>query len=362
VTVCLDREALKSTLIKMSTGLMMVMSVVTPHVRNAEPAHESRQRPIAIGPQHQVPVVGHQAEGEQIDGISLEGLVKHLEKGRVIARLVEEFHPAVAAIEDMVNASGLDGSRGSGHADRVPEMGSGSNMSDVPLSGSNTANALYHFSGVPDGAGPVGTPILIGTTLYGMTSRGGTATDGTIYSYNLATNSESVLHSFTGSPDGDTPYGSVVQMGSMLYGMTSQGGNQDFGTLFSYSFNGGAFTILHSFGTGGGADPEGDLLVDGQILYGMTSGGGVGTVYSFNTMTNTFTNLHSFDVTDGANPDGDLTLVGDTLYGMTYNGGANGDGVIFSIVLPEPTTAALILAISGPMLLRRRRRMPLGGK
>ena len=142
MTVCLDREALKSTLIKMSTRLMMIMSVVTPHVCNAEPAHEARQRLIAIGPQHQVPVVGHQAEGEQIDGIALEALAEDLEEGRVIARLVEEFHPAVAAIEHMVNASGLDGSRGSGHADSVPEMGSRSNMSDVPFSGSPFSGSL----------------------------------------------------------------------------------------------------------------------------------------------------------------------------------------------------------------------------
>jgi uncharacterized repeat protein (TIGR03803 family) len=90
----------------------------------------------------------------------------------------------------------------------------------------------------------------------------------------------------------------------------------------------------------------------------MTSQGGSnndGTIFSFDTSTNTFTLLHSFDSADGLDPYGDLLLSGDTLYGMTLDGGTSNDGVIFAQTVPEPTGIS-VLVIGGLMLGRRRRK------
>jgi uncharacterized repeat protein (TIGR03803 family) len=201
------------------------------------------------------------------------------------------------------------------------------------------------------------TLVQVGSVLYGLSGTGGTGNDGTIFSYDLTTNQPTILHSFTGSPnDGAGPMGSLTLSGTTLYGTTTEGGNPGGGTIFSYNFATGSYETLFTFGNGGnGAIPEGDLLVDGSTLYGMALAGpdSDGVIFSFDLNTDTETVLHSFDTTDGRNPTGDLTLVGNTLYGMTPYGGEYGDGVIFSIAVPEPATLSLLTAGGSLLLLRR---------
>jgi len=225
----------------------------------------------------------------------------------------------------------------------------------------NTASLLYAFGGRPDGSGPHGSLTQIGSTLYGMCTDGGANSDGTIFSYNLLTNTETVLHSFAGSPtDGNSPGGSLTQSGTILYGMTSGGGSNSRGAVFDYDTSNSTYNVLHSFDGSDGAGPAGDLLLDRSVLYGMTNGGGPngdGTVFAFNTITDTITNLHSFQRTDGADPEGDLVLDDNALYGMTREGGTTGAGVIFSITIPEPATVSLISAIAATALLHRPRRL-----
>jgi uncharacterized repeat protein (TIGR03803 family) len=217
----------------------------------------------------------------------------------------------------------------------------------------NVASVLYAFQGRPDGAvsGGVGTPVQVGNVMYGMNGGGGASGHGAIFSYNLTTNTETVVHSFSGDPDGNQPMGSLTQSGSVLFGMTSGGGTGS-GTIFSYDTSDEAYKILFSFGPGDGADPEGDLLVDGSTLFGMATN----VVFAFNTLTDTETVLHRFSGSDGGEGEGDLLLIDNTLYGMTSEGGTNDDGVIFSVTIPEPASATLIMAVGGAMLCRRPRR------
>jgi uncharacterized repeat protein (TIGR03803 family) len=204
------------------------------------------------------------------------------------------------------------------------------------------------------------TPVQVGSVLYGLGGTGGAGNDGTIFSYNLTTSQATILHSFTGSPnDGAGPAGSLTLSGTTLYGTTTEGGNPGGGTIFSYEIATGSYETLFTFaGSGTGFLPQGDLLVDGSTLYGMAMGGpdSDGVIFSFDLNTNTETVLHSFDTTDGEDPTGDLTLVGNTLYGMTPYGGTNGDGVIFSLAVPEPATLSLLAAGGGFLLLRRHKR------
>ena len=221
----------------------------------------------------------------------------------------------------------------------------------------NTATTLYEFGGRPDaGSGARGSLTLVGNSLYGLSESGGADSQGAMYSYNLYTNTESVVHSFTGGSDGGEPLGSPVASDGVLYG-TALGGANIGGTLFSYDTSDGSFDTLFSFngvdGGGGGAG----LLADGTSLFGMSGGGanGLGCVFSYNTLTGVESLLYSFGGPDGQSPQGDLILVGNTLYGMTRLGGTNNDGVIFSIELPEPGYSLLVAWPAAWFLLRRHR-------
>ncbi len=95
---------------------------------------------------------------------------------------------------------------------------------------------LYSFAGgASDGASPWGSLILKGSTLYGMTCYGGPSDLGTIFKMNTNGTGYALLHSFAGYPsDGNQPYGSLILKGSTLYGMTTAGGTLDDGVIFSF--------------------------------------------------------------------------------------------------------------------------------
>ncbi len=226
--------------------------------------------------------------------------------------------------------------------------GSGGSSNDGTIYSENSNGTgyqvLYNFvNSQTNGAYPSGTLLLVGSTLYGTTGGGGAYGDGTIFSINTNGTNFQILHSFTDtSGDGDDPYGGLTLNGSTLYGTTQQGGSAGYGTIFSISTAGSGYQILHSF-TGGGSDgesPEGTLALSGSTLYGTTYEGGTaneGTVYSIATSGSGFSLLHSFTGGggDGENPEAGLTLSGSTLYGTTDEGGDasyySGYGTIFSI-------------------------------
>lgn len=208
-------------------------------------------------------------------------------------------------------------------------------------------SVFYSFAGMPtDGQWPEGALILSGSTLYGMTGRGGTSNTtwyegmGTIFKINTDGTGYAVLHFFADSPsDGTDPCGDLVRSGSTLYGMTNVGGTTDSGVIFKINTNGTGFGLLHSFGV---ADsdmelPVGSLIVNGSTLLGMACDGGTcdcfcGAIFKINTDGTGLEVLHSFagKPSDGGWPWGSLTLSGSTLYGMTLNGGVSDLGVVFS--------------------------------
>ena len=98
-----------------------------------------------------------------------------------------------------------------------------------------------------------------------------------------------MLHSF-GTRDGDgadCDTGLTLGSDGVLYGVASQGGVSQRGTLFKINQDGSGYTNLHLFqGTaaGDGYEPDGrPLELPDGMLYGTTEGGGVadfaGTIY-----------------------------------------------------------------------------------
>ncbi len=125
--------------------------------------------------------------------------------------------------------------------------------------------------------------------------------------------------------------------------MTTSGGSSSNGTIFSIGIDGSEFQTLLSFsGMGGayvGSGGIGSLTVSGTTLYGMTTSGGngnYGTVFKVGADGSGFQNLLIFNVNNGKLPAGSLTLSGTTLYGMTPlggNGGSNDYGTVFSLTV-----------------------------
>jgi uncharacterized repeat protein (TIGR03803 family) len=77
-------------------------------------------------------------------------------------------------------------------------------------------------------------------------------------------------------------------------------------------------------------------------------------VFSYDLDSGKFSVVASLSGDEGSGPFGSLTLVGSTLYGLAEGGGSDGQGVIYSVAIPEPGMFP-IFAVSGVFLLRRRR-------
>ena len=214
---------------------------------------------------------------------------------------------------------------------------------------SGTETVLHSFGGAY-GANPYFSGVVRDTAgnLYGTTTAGGANGFGTVFKLS-PTGTETVLHSFAADgKDGSHPYARLaIDKTGNLYGTTPVGGANNFGTVFKVTPS-GTETVLYSFKGGtDGCNPNNAGVVLGKngVLYGTTSGCGanaVGTVFKL-TPTGTETVLHSFanDGTDGFSPYAGLAI--DTkgnLYGTTYFGGASGFGTVFKLT---PTGTETVL-------------------
>jgi uncharacterized repeat protein (TIGR03803 family) len=193
---------------------------------------------------------------------------------------------------------------------------------------SGKGTILHTFTGKPDGAIPVAGLIRDASgNLYGTTYFGGSAGKGTVFKLDTASN-ETVLYSFTGNNgDGAQPYSGLIRDASgNLYGTTYFGGLAGKGTVFKLD-TAGKLTVLHSFtDRPDGASPVASLVMDASgNLYGTTGYGGAtgkGTVFKLDTA-GKLTVLHSFaGGLDGENPAANLIMdAKGNLYGTTLAGG-----------------------------------------
>ncbi len=105
---------------------------------------------------------------------------------------------------------------------------------------------------------------------------------------------------------------------------------------------------LASFDETNGQFPAAGLVLDSSgDLFGTTSSGGAngyGTVFEIANGTTSITTLASFDGTDGDYPAAGLIRESSgNLYGTTEGGGANGDGTIFELT---PTTTTVTSSVN----------------
>jgi len=259
---------------------------------------------------------------------------------------------------------------GSGNLYGTTSVGGTYGMGTVfKIDSSGTESVIYSFAGYPDGANPYAGLVMDNSgNLYGTTENGGTSRLGTIFKIDTGGN-ETVLHSFAGGlTDGADPKADLIlDAAGNLYGTTFLGGSRSFGTVFELDTT-NTETILHNF-TGGtdGGNPFGGLTRDsGGTLYGTAENGGSrslegaltsyldrvqpeiphgcckGVVFALSGSGEKV--LYTFSGgNDGGTPVGDLALYNGLLYGTTLSGGPGQghQGTAFSVTIANGNETVL---------------------
>jgi uncharacterized repeat protein (TIGR03803 family) len=160
--------------------------------------------------------------------------------------------------------------------------------------------------------------------LFGTSFTEGTNHAGAVYKVNQDGTGYAVLHHFgEDAADGSFPAYLLVGKSGAIYGTTS-GGMTGNGTLYRVGHDGTGYQILHQFDStpGDGAGPQG--LWEGQdgLIYGVTSGGGTnggGTLFSLHRDGMDYRRVHAFEAERGelTGPVGALVGGNDRLYGST---------------------------------------------
>ncbi len=209
---------------------------------------------------------------------------------------------------------------------------------------------LYSFYYTSSGYGPYMALYEDTATeiLYGVTEEDGKNLGGVIHGFNLLTNKDSAYQSFTWH-DTTNPWEPSCTLlkasNGLLYGMSQAGGNGDSGTIYSFDVSTNTMKTLYPFHLRSGTFPNANGLIQlsngliyGETVYGGTSNFGV--IFSFDPVTNSEKVLANFNGNNGSYPYGYLLQDPDNglLYGITYNGGSADEGVLFSF----DTTTSII--------------------
>lgn len=183
---------------------------------------------------------------------------------------------------------------------------------------SSSLNILHYFSKRSEGSIPVGALVQnpYNYRLYGLLQLGpNDAVGGVVYGYNIGSSATFVVDwsvIFNSSDSrGCTPYGTLLLVGTLLYGTHSSCGDakSQSGTVFTVdTTNGNSVNVLHTFGNTSsagvsvldGRSPQAPLMLatNGNI-YGSTTAGGTVQGVDFGTLwqldaNNTFSTIYSF--------------------------------------------------------------------
>ena len=193
--------------------------------------------------------------------------------------------------------------------------------------------------------------------LWGLSKNNGVI-NGTIFTTDSAGNNYSDIYTFNNVTNGVNPYGSLVQaFDGNLYGMTHEGGINNFGVIFKINPTTLIYTKVHDFDSVNGCKPYGSLVqTNNGKLYGLTHNGGnhpavknLGVLFSFDIASNTYANEVNFNGQNGAHPYGSLILGKDSfLYAMCSIGGVDGTGNMFAYNYYTGNFTALYSFILGP--------------
>ncbi|NIK92071.1 T9SS type A sorting domain-containing protein [Mangrovimonas sp. CR14] len=136
-----------------------------------------------------------------------------------------------------------------------------------------------------EGYEPTGLVLGSNGNLYGTTSSGGSFGAGIIYEYDINTDTYIDRYDFTGGSSSRSPSGEIIIKEEQLYGSTIRGGTNNFGTLYQFDLNTDSFALVHSFSglfpTGVGSIVEDKVYVSSFELNFSTGTYGNGALFEF---------------------------------------------------------------------------------
>jgi len=199
----------------------------------------------------------------------------------------------------------------------------------------------HHFTGT-DGAYPTSLTRGADGLLYGVTQFGGAAGIGTVFRIDPATGALATLHEFTDRAKGAYPLGGVVLASDgAVWGSTTRGGigGGHKGVLFRIGPF-GHYRVVHAFHHLGqeGCDVHGDLMqASNGLIYGTASrcgaypNQGMGTVFALS-LAGEFQVVHQFELQVCGDPEASVTEAPDgTLYGTAARAGHGDKGCVWKI-------------------------------
>jgi uncharacterized repeat protein (TIGR03803 family) len=174
--------------------------------------------------------------------------------------------------------------------------------------------------------------------LYITTYVSGANNKGTILQLDITSNVIQKIYDFDPSLTGSNNSTLVEAPNGNLYGLTSTGGANNLGTIFEFDLTTNTLFKRFDFGGTAGSTPLASFIkVTSTKLIGSTTSGGTGNcgvLFEFDLTTNTYTKLFDFTQSLGKNPRCALTIhPNGKLYGTTYEGGSNNLGVLFEFDL-----------------------------
>jgi uncharacterized repeat protein (TIGR03803 family) len=190
------------------------------------------------------------------------------------------------------------------------------------------------------------------SVFYGMTSDGGKYNGGTIFRTNGYGDSLGTVFSPELSSDGRSPYGDLCKAeNGKFYGMTSAGGSNYIGVLYEWDPLTNKYTKKLDFnGTETGGWPENALMqADNGRLYGLAEGGlhNEGVLFEWDPIADAFTKKIDFGTYWGSDPVGTMVQANNgKLYGMTRSGGYNYKGLIYEWD-PETNEIEVVFSFDG---------------
>lgn len=221
----------------------------------------------------------------------------------------------------------------------------------------NTVNVLFEFTdSANEGSEPSSGLIEIAGELYGTCANGGDYSVGTIWKWNIATKTFTKLYDINdGNGDGAYPYGGLVNVGGQLWGTCENGGANSVGTIWSWEIATDTFTKLADFDdTDPIAYPQGPLVeVNPGELWGTSYQGGTnnnGTIFKYTISSGlleiviNLNDVPNIGVQSVGGASGGVSLGSDgNVYFNTNYGGADDAGTICQItdVATTPTLNVL---------------------
>lgn len=179
-------------------------------------------------------------------------------------------------------------------------------------------------SNIPNYQYPSGGLTLSGGKIYGMTNSG-------IYEYNPTNDAFSWKYSFP-SNFGNDFKGELISGGNgKLYGVSAAGGANNYGTLFEYDIASNSGIVRVNFSSSNGYNPRKTPIVTGNLLYGVFDDGGAnnrGTLWEYNITTSSFTVKYNFTNLNQSPINQLMQASNGRLYGIS--GGPDGYGQLYS--------------------------------